>query len=173
MTAAEAFWQFSLRFYAYPRVRELCLRLQDEDGLNVNILLWCCWHGLNGRALGSEDMAQAAARTEAWSRTVTQSLRAGRRQVKAAACGEADGQAAGQLYETLKAAELEAERVEQALLCVVPFPGTERAGHNLADLVKSNLGAYMEATNARGTERASLAKNTAELVRLAAAFGGC
>ena len=47
--AAASFWAFSLEFYARPGVAEACLALQDRHGLDVNILLLCCWLGWSGR----------------------------------------------------------------------------------------------------------------------------
>lgn len=36
-------WAFSLSFYQHPKVEALCLRLQDQSGINVNALLWALW----------------------------------------------------------------------------------------------------------------------------------
>lgn len=144
MTAgdAERFWQFSLRFYGIPEVQEDCLHLQDEAGLNVNLILWCCWQAAQGRKLTEAQARAAAARIADWSNSVTQPLRALRRQVKAGLAGFAP-EMRERLHERLKAAELEAERVEQTLLCGNETAGTETAGGAVRDLAKANMDAYM------------------------------
>jgi len=34
------FWRFSLRFYARAKISAICLLLQDEAGVDVNLLLF-------------------------------------------------------------------------------------------------------------------------------------
>ncbi|MEM6650864.1 MAG: TIGR02444 family protein, partial [Pseudomonadota bacterium] len=40
---AEAFWQWSLDFYAQEKVKDALLILQDRYGYNVNSVLWSLW----------------------------------------------------------------------------------------------------------------------------------
>ena len=44
-TMAERFWDFSVRTYGVPGVSQACLALQDERGVDVNMLLYCIWIG--------------------------------------------------------------------------------------------------------------------------------
>lgn len=37
------FWQFSLAVYAKPEVQTLVLAMQDQHGVNVNMVLWAAW----------------------------------------------------------------------------------------------------------------------------------
>ena len=37
------FWQFSLRFYRLPGVAEACIELQEQAGVDVNLLLFLLW----------------------------------------------------------------------------------------------------------------------------------
>ena len=145
MTASEAerFWRFSLDFYGQKEVRDACLFLQDEGGLNVNLLLWCCWQAAQGRALTAAEIGEAVARIANWSGSVMQPLRSLRRQVKTGLEANPGAEARQLLYERLKAAELEAERVEQALICRSAAAGAETAGSAPRDLAKGNLRAYM------------------------------
>lgn len=53
-----AFWQFSLGFYDQPSVASQCLDLQNEFGLDVNILLLCIWRGSEGKLLTSDFFTQ-------------------------------------------------------------------------------------------------------------------
>ncbi len=71
------FWQWSLVFYAQPGVAPLCLELQDTHGLDVNLVLFCCWLG---EPLDS--LAEAEALVADWRREVVQPLRAVRRWLK-------------------------------------------------------------------------------------------
>ncbi|WP_026376233.1 TIGR02444 family protein [Aestuariibacter salexigens] len=40
---AESFWQFSIEFYGIRPVKQDCLSLQDDHGLNVNLILCCAY----------------------------------------------------------------------------------------------------------------------------------
>ena len=37
------FWRFSLEVYQDEEVQRLCLSLQDDYGLDVNVVLFCLW----------------------------------------------------------------------------------------------------------------------------------
>ncbi|WP_018982292.1 TIGR02444 family protein [Salinimonas chungwhensis] len=39
----ETFWAFSTKLYSDPALAARCLRLQDNAGVNVNMLLFLCW----------------------------------------------------------------------------------------------------------------------------------
>src|ERR1700741_5560895 len=77
------FWNFSLQLYGRPGVGPACIALQDGLGLDVNLLLYCCWHGRENRALSEKDIHRAIAASEGWQREVVQPLRAVRRRLKA------------------------------------------------------------------------------------------
>ena len=48
-SAAGGFWAHSLQVYAQPGVEPACLRLQDEAGLDPNLLLLALYAGGIGR----------------------------------------------------------------------------------------------------------------------------
>ena len=104
--SADEFWEFSLALYSQPDVAAYCLRLQDDAGANVNLLLFCCWTGRRGVALDARALVAAAAAIEDWQVRVLRPLRARRR---TAGIAPAEKQ-------RLLAEELTAERHEQALL---------------------------------------------------------
>lgn len=108
------FWRFSWELYHRPGVAEACLALQEAHGVDVNLVLYCCWAGRCGRALTAEDMAAAAGATAAWHRRVVRPLREVRRWLKEQAVVPVDE--AADLRSEVKAQELEAERLEQAIL---------------------------------------------------------
>ena len=52
------FWRFSLRFYRQPEVADACIRLQEEAGIDVNLLLFLLWHATRKRALSATEVAE-------------------------------------------------------------------------------------------------------------------
>jgi uncharacterized protein (TIGR02444 family) len=119
--AADEFWAFSLDLYARPGVAEACLRLQDAHGLDVNVLLLCCWLARRGCRVSAADLAAAEARAAPLRTHVLVPLRAARRALKTMPL---TGAAA--LYAQVKAVELAVEREEQRLL-VAPWSGSSVA----------------------------------------------
>lgn len=116
-------WPFSLAVYGRPGVAEACLSLQDRHGLDVNLLLFCCWAGSCGRALDQAGLAAAEMAVATWRNQVVRPLRALRRRMKREWAGF-DSVEVEALRQRLKAAELEAERLEQSRLAALP-PGRE------------------------------------------------
>jgi uncharacterized protein (TIGR02444 family) len=135
---ADEFWAFSLDVYARPAVAAACLRLQDEQDLDVNLLLLCCWLARSGRGRLSEgDLAAAEARAAPWRRDVVEPLRGVRRALKAMA-----GSGVPALYGELKRLELSAEREEQRRLAAGPW-SRRAAGPARDDDLVANLGLYL------------------------------
>jgi uncharacterized protein (TIGR02444 family) len=56
MRDADPLWQFAVERYAVPSVRRACLRLQDEHGFDVDVVLACLWMATRGVALPREDL---------------------------------------------------------------------------------------------------------------------
>jgi len=44
-------WDYAARVYARGRASAACLALQDRHGLDVNVLLYCCWVASSGRGV--------------------------------------------------------------------------------------------------------------------------
>lgn len=107
------FWRFALRVYVRPGVAPQCLGLQDENGIDVNLLLFAGWCGSIGRRLEAGDIEAAAAATRAWTQGVVVPLRQARRAWKE--LGPA-APAAQTGRETLKSVELLSERIVCAML---------------------------------------------------------
>jgi uncharacterized protein (TIGR02444 family) len=77
-----ALWDFCRKLYAQPGIETLCLRLQDEQGVNVLVLLWCAWLEIRGVYLTSEQLATAAEQTISKSESMVVPLRQVRRHLK-------------------------------------------------------------------------------------------
>jgi uncharacterized protein (TIGR02444 family) len=103
------FWRHSLRIYKQPEVERLCLSLQDEFGLDVNVVLFCHWLGVNGLAANSKHLKGLAGQVEDWRQQVVEPLRKLRRNLQT----KTD---VGLVREQIKLAELKAEQHQQALI---------------------------------------------------------
>lgn len=131
------FWGYSLAVYGRPGVAEACLALQGRHGLDVNLLLFCCWAGQCGRALTPEDLDRLTAAAGPWHEGVVKPLRAVRRWLKSR-----QDAGAQPLRARIKESELEAERIEQQLLAeILVFA----AGETSPALAAANLMAYLTA----------------------------
>ena len=105
------FWDFSLATYGRPGVAAACLGLQDRHGIDVNVLLFCCWVGASGGGvLGPAEMAAALAVAGPWQRDVVVPLRRIRRDLKGA------GEAGESLKRRVAAVEIDAEHAEQLMI---------------------------------------------------------
>lgn len=138
------FWQFSIDVYARDGVADACIALQESCGIDVNILLFCCWAGAVGSPVLSSDQIEAAHAVVAdWNRDVVQGLRAVRNRLKAGVSGfDADDVEA--LRQRVLGIEINAEHKEQLRLAetveVAEVPG-RAAGERLAACV-ANISAY-------------------------------
>ncbi|MBI3371852.1 MAG: TIGR02444 family protein [Betaproteobacteria bacterium] len=109
------FWQFSMRVYRTPRIAEACLALQDDCGVDVNLLLFCCWMGRSGRSLKRQALRAAIRAVAPWQSEVVQPLRRARRTLKQG-FRSVEPEYCRLLRKRVGAAELEAEYVEQRTL---------------------------------------------------------
>ena len=108
------FWRFSLGVYAAPGVEAECLALQATHDVDVNLLLFCAWAGAEKRwRLAPADLDRLSEAVRAWQETVVKPLRSARRAIKALGL---QNPAASDLRGRIAADEIEAERIEQALL---------------------------------------------------------
>lgn len=106
----DPFWNFSLATYARPGVSEACLDLQDRLGLDVNLVLFALWAGAGcGVRLAPEELQRLDHAVSAWRRDVVVPLRGVRRTLK-----NVPGVEPFRLR--IKAAEIEAERLQQVSL---------------------------------------------------------
>ena len=130
------FWNYSLRLYAQPGVSDACLRLQDEHGLDVNLVLFCIWSGLAGPGqLTPEELNAAVARGRQWQSDVVEPIRKIRRRLKQDPLG-ASAELVQYFRPRAQALELDGEHVEQLILAsLVPLErgkqGRDTAEHNL------------------------------------------
>jgi uncharacterized protein (TIGR02444 family) len=136
-----------LQLYGKPGVAQACIALQDGLGLDVNLLLFCCWHGRAWRKLGEEDIRRAIAAVDGWQREVVQPLRAVRRRLKTGVPPITTGECEA-LRRKVNDLELEGERIAQAALEALPEPPAARRS-----TVAANLTLYLRLMG-RDPERA-------------------
>lgn len=176
-------WDYSVRVYGRPGVTDACIALQDDYGLDVNVLLLCLWSGQEGpgpldrRAL---DLAMSA--VWQWQRDVVRPLRSLRRLLtrNGPPAGPEQRQRVRQL---VAEAELASEAVEQDLLAAALVPaepglepgGTAGGGQPAAAETRSQV-RWAGANLVRYLERAGVAASPsarAHLVALLASAAGC
>ncbi len=162
MSEASPFWRFSLAVYSRPEVPPACLTLQDMHGLDVNLLLFACFSGTCGRVLTGQDLEILEAAAAPWHAQVVRPLRGARTWMKAQSMSEAEGS----LRETIKALELEAERIEQEKLWAA-LPLTEGRPDRTAVMQNLSLLVLDRADLAGGADVAALETLTAASLAVA------
>lgn len=81
--AGEAFWRFSLAFYARPGVADALIALQDRAARDINLILFGLWLGASrGRRLAGGELAAAEAATATIADAAGAPLRRLRRRLK-------------------------------------------------------------------------------------------
>ncbi len=118
MPARNPFWDFSLAVWGREAVEPACLALQARHGIDVNILLFCGWAGRRGRALDEADLGRLIEAARPWREAAVLPLRALRIWLKTQTVTPAGtpAESAAALRQRIKACELEAEAIQQALL---------------------------------------------------------
>ena len=107
----DPFWGFSLATYLRPEVATVCLGLQDRHGVDVNMVLFCCWVGASGGGtLSGAEMDAALAAAGPWQRDVIVPLRSLRQDLKGS------GKEGEKYRQQVAAAEIDAEHAEQLLI---------------------------------------------------------
>lgn len=141
------FWDFSLRVYGSDGVPEACLVLQERHGIDVNVLLYCCWLGASGRgAVDDGEVAAVCGAVDAWHRDVVRAVRAVRQRLKGG-FGAAPVELSEPLRRRIAKIEVDLEHIEQLMLAAsldrAPDEGLDvsaRLGHAL-----DNVRAYFRA----------------------------
>jgi uncharacterized protein (TIGR02444 family) len=138
---ADSFWSFSLALYGRPGVAPALIGLQDRVGLDVNMLLYCCWVGSEGRSLSAADLAAVEAVVEPWQAEVVRPLRALRRRLKGG-FGELPASRVEAYRKRLNELEIDGERIAQEAMAAVARERAETIA--IGAQVVANLQAYLE-----------------------------
>lgn len=141
MSKTPKFWDYSVALYAKPGIASLCLRLQDDAGCDVNLLLLSCWLGEIGRLPDPAVARNLRAIASEWQRPVIRPVREVRRVLKERFERGAAPPGLGAVRERIKALELDFERLAQeelevaALASAAAPEGKLTAGRALERLV--------------------------------------
>jgi uncharacterized protein (TIGR02444 family) len=141
-SAGSPFWRFSLHFYRHRNVADACITLQEQAGVDVNLLLFLLWHATQKRALSTAEISELEGRIAPWRNMTVVPLRSMRRALKSPPA--LVGGAAAELFRTkIKAAELEAERLQQEAMHELAVPSL--LGNDAVSLeaaARANIAAY-------------------------------
>lgn len=127
-------WDYASDIYALEGVASACVALQDQHGLDVNLLLYAAWLAHTGRRLKMQHLSALDASVSEWRDQVVRPLRAVRRQLHGRA-------GVSELYGAVKALELRAEREQLDAMYAFfahgdALPGARDA---LRDALRDNL----------------------------------
>lgn len=126
-------WRFACSFYASDGVASACLALQDKLGVDVNILLFTIFARIErGVVLDPSDLGLVDGLVLGWRGEIVQPLRGLRTRLKTGPA-PAPSPFTGHLRNRIKAAELEAEQIELALLIDWLDRRPARSGSSTAD----------------------------------------
>lgn len=78
------FWNFSVKIYKCPLVADHLIALQNERGLNVNMLLFCLWYGLTDQGrVTKPELMKIISGIQHWHERIVVPLRRMRQKLKA------------------------------------------------------------------------------------------
>jgi uncharacterized protein (TIGR02444 family) len=141
-SAGSPFWRFSLQFYRLPGVAEACIKLQEESGCDVNLLLFLLWHGAQGRRVATAEVERLEQDIAPWRDRTVVPLRAVRRALKSPP-GLVEAGTTEAFRTRIKGVELEAERLQQeAMYDRVRGSLLGEAAPSVAEATRANVGAY-------------------------------
>ena len=134
-------WAFALHLYAQPGVADACLRLQDEAGVDVMMLLMIVFAGVRHRVLlTASEIRELDEVCRPWREQIVHPLRAIRTRLKSGPL-PAPNAATEPFRSTIKTAELAAERLQNQLLAEhFPLMAPERdevTSHDLRAVLRS------------------------------------
>ena len=135
------FWRFSLHFYKHPGVSDACIALQDDCGVDVNLLLYLLWLGSDRRQLTADDVKNLDQKVKNWRDLTIIPIRDIRRKLKGAAT-LLDPNKQEAFRNRVKAVELEAERLQQEALYEFAKSGPLGKEAPAKDAARANVGAY-------------------------------
>jgi uncharacterized protein (TIGR02444 family) len=144
-SAGSPFWRFSLRFYRQPNVADACIALQEEAGVDVNLLLFLLWRATDKRAFSIAEVEDLERRVGPWRTMTVVPLRALRRALKAPPALVEAGKAEA-FRNRIKAVELEAERLQQEAMYAFASGAPRGSEASSADAAaRANVAAYEQA----------------------------
>ncbi len=148
------FWDYAIEVYRRDGVGQACLDLQGRHGVDVNVLLFCCWLGASGRgALDGGRMARLVKTVEPWHDGVVRGLRAVRTALKGG-LDTAPRDLSDALRARIAATEIDSEHVEHFMMVADTADLTVSEAiameQGLSDAV-ANVGSYFACRGIKAT----------------------
>jgi uncharacterized protein (TIGR02444 family) len=143
-TETTPFWRFSLHFYKQTGVSDACIALQDDCGVDVNLLLFLFWLASDGRLLTADEVKKLDDNVRSWRELTIIPIRDTRRKLKGAVTLLDPGEQEA-FRNKVKAIELDAERLQQKALYEFTRSGPLGKEAQRKDAANSNVGAYERA----------------------------
>ncbi|HLH88685.1 MAG TPA: TIGR02444 family protein [Xanthobacteraceae bacterium] len=139
------FWTFSLGYYRGAGVSEACLELQDNCGVDVNVVLFLLWMASSQqRQVGTDEVRRLADKVRPWQVDVIGPIRTLRRRLKSDAPLLDKGSA--ELFRTrIKAVELESERLQQEAMYALASGIASEAAPSTTAAARASITAYQQA----------------------------
>jgi uncharacterized protein (TIGR02444 family) len=137
---ANTLGSFAVECYQRPGVAECCLRLQDDAGADINMLLTAAWLAEQNRCWQPAQVRGLITLCADWREHCILPLRTVRRYLKE----EKHLSELGLIYAQIKALELDAEMHQLQLLCNAMQSMVLKAGVSSARSLKDNLKAYFD-----------------------------
>jgi uncharacterized protein (TIGR02444 family) len=135
------FWRFSLHFYRQAGVSDACIALQDECGVDVNLLLFLLWLAAGRQRLSASDVKKLDDSVRDWRNLTIVPIRDARRKLKGAATLVPPGKQ--EAFRTkVKAIELDAERLQQEALYELTRSGPIGVDAAPPAAARANVAAY-------------------------------
>lgn len=135
------FWRFSLRFYREPAVADACIALQEEAGVDVNLLLFLLWQATRKRALSKKEVGEFETVIAPWREATVIPLRGMRRALKSPPDLMAPP-TAEQFRTKIKAVELEAERLQQEAMYALAHARPFGEAGSPEEAARASIAAY-------------------------------
>lgn len=70
------FWRFSLQFYRQPGVADACIALQEESGVDVNLLMFLLWQASQRCKFSPGEIDWLESKISGWRESAVVPLRA-------------------------------------------------------------------------------------------------
>jgi uncharacterized protein (TIGR02444 family) len=147
------FWRFSLHFYRQADVSDACIALQDNYGVDVNLLLFLLWLAAGKRQLSAADVKRLDEAVRDWRELTIVPIREVRRRLKGAPT-LVESQKQEAFRAKIKTIELEAERLQQEALYGLTRSGPLGSEATPPAAARANLSAYEHALGMSFPKRA-------------------
>ncbi len=137
------FWNYSTQIWTLPNVESICLELQNEHDINVNLMLYCCWVGDKNLSLNDDDLQILLDTIQPW-QTMIKPLRDSRKMMQQHLIAM-PANMIDQTLENISEMELNAEHMAQLALEKNLKPEKISACENLSNIEcsLSNIKTYV------------------------------